>query len=140
MEVDLVNLPTAWKTSTLGSVAEGFLSGGIPSTKNDTFWQGTVPWITNKWINSRLYLESGEKLISEDAAQKSATTVAYPKTKEEQDMIVTGLEGLDTKLSVIRRRRPLLSDLFRTSLHQLMTAQIRAHDLDLPELETATQG
>ncbi|MDO9069068.1 MAG: restriction endonuclease subunit S [Deltaproteobacteria bacterium] len=32
----------------------------------------------------------------------------------------------------------LLDSLFRTLLHQLMTAQIRVHDLDLSELETAT--
>lgn len=30
-----------------------------------------------------------------------------------------------------------LTDLFRPLLHQLVTAQIRVHDLDLPELEAA---
>lgn len=62
-------------------------------------------------------------------------TIAYPRAKWEQDAIVTSLEGLDTKLSVIRRKRSLLSDLFRTLLHQLMTAQIRVHDLELPKQE-----
>ena len=33
-----------------------------------------------------------------------------------------------------RRKHTTLSALFRTLLHQLMTAQLRVHDLALPEL------
>jgi type I restriction enzyme S subunit len=68
-------LPAKWNISPLGSVADGFLSGGTPSTKNDEYWQGTVPWITSKWLNSTLYLDSGEKFISNDALKQSATKV-----------------------------------------------------------------
>ena len=68
-------LPDNWNASTLGLVAHGFLSGGTPSTKNETFWQGSVPWITSKWLNSRLYVDNGEKFISEDALKQSATTI-----------------------------------------------------------------
>src|SRR5438093_12133593 len=68
-------LPDNWNASTLGLVAHGFLSGGTPSTKNEAFWQGSVPWITSKWLNSRLYVDNGEKFISEDALKQSATTV-----------------------------------------------------------------
>jgi type I restriction enzyme S subunit len=67
--------PATWKTSTLGAVAHGFLSGGTPSTKNEAFWRGSIPWITSKWINSSLYLDSGEKFISDDALRESATTL-----------------------------------------------------------------
>jgi len=38
-----------------------------------------------------------------------------------------------------RRKHAALSDLFRTLLHELMTARLRVHHLDLPELETATK-
>jgi len=68
-------LPDNWNTSTLGLVAYGFLSGGTPSTKNEAFWKGSVPWITSKWLNSRLYVDNGEKFISEDALKQSAATV-----------------------------------------------------------------
>jgi len=68
-------LPATWTASTLGAVAHGFLSGGTPSTKNETFWRGSIPWITSKWLNARLYLDSGEKFISDDAVRKSATSV-----------------------------------------------------------------
>ena len=64
-------------------------------------------------------------------------TVAYPRDKAEQDTVAKSLEWLDKRLSLIRRKQILLSDLFRTLLHQLMTAQIRVHDLELPDLETA---
>jgi|SRR3990172_8396515 len=75
MRCNQSTLPTTWTTATLDAVAQGFLSGGTPSTKNETFWQGSVPWITSKWLNSRLYLDNGEKFISDDAIKKSATTV-----------------------------------------------------------------
>jgi type I restriction enzyme, S subunit len=68
-------LPTSWRRTTLGQVACGFLSGGTPSTKNESFWRGEIPWITSKWINSCLYLDSGEKQISEEAVKQSATTI-----------------------------------------------------------------
>ncbi len=68
-------LPDNWNASTLGLVAHDFLSGGTPSTKNEAFWQGPVPWITSKWLKTRLYVDNGEKFISEDALKQSATCV-----------------------------------------------------------------
>jgi type I restriction enzyme, S subunit len=68
-------IPSTWETSTLGAVAHGFVSGGTPSTKNEAFWKGPIPWITSKWLNSGLYLDSGEKFISPDAVTRSATTI-----------------------------------------------------------------
>jgi type I restriction enzyme S subunit len=50
---------------------------------------------------------------------------------EEQDEIVTNVDCLDRKLAVHRGKHAALTALFRTLLHQLMTAQIRVHDLDL---------
>lgn len=70
-----VKLPTTWLRSTLGAVANDFLSGGTPSTRNELFWRGSVPWITSKWLSSRLYLNDGEKFISDDAVRQSATTI-----------------------------------------------------------------
>jgi type I restriction enzyme S subunit len=47
------------------------------------------------------------------------------------------LSNLDRKYKLLQRKRAALTSLFRTLLHQLMTAQIRVNDLDLPELEIA---
>lgn len=41
---------------------------------------------------------------------------------------------LDDKLALTERKRSHYSDLFKTLLHQLMTAQLRVHDLDLDAL------
>jgi len=49
----------------------------------------------------------------------------------EQDEMTTAFSELNRKLDVHRRKHGTLTDLFRTLLHQLMTAQIRVHDLDL---------
>ena len=75
MAIEPIQLPLGWKRSTLGNIAKGFCSGGTPSTKNEKLWQGSIPWITSKWLNSKLYLDSGEKFISEEAVRQSATAV-----------------------------------------------------------------
>lgn len=61
-------------------------------------------------------------------------------SSDEQSEIREALNAVDSKVRVARRKHATLTALFRTLLHQLMTAQLRVHALDLPELETATQG
>jgi len=64
--------------------------------------------------------------------------VAIPQ-RDEQDEFVSILDALEAKESVHRRMHSALCGLFRTLLHELMTARLRVHHLDLPELETATK-
>jgi type I restriction enzyme S subunit len=70
--------------------------------------------------------------------QLKILTIPLPP-RSEQGAIVECLNGADTKTAQHRRKHAALTALFRTLLHQLMTAQIRVHDLDLPELETAPE-
>jgi hypothetical protein len=49
--------------------------------------------------------------------------------------VVCQLDLVDRKLKLHERKHAALTALFRTLLHQLMTAQIRVHDLDLALLE-----
>lgn len=51
----------------------------------------------------------------------------------EQLEIAEALSLFDRRVDVIEQKRQNLTDLFRTLRHQLMTAQIRLHDLDLSE-------
>jgi len=60
----------------------------------------------------------------------------YLPDEEERREIVGALDGVGKKLEVLQANRRLLEDLFRTLLHQLMTAQVRVHALDLPAEET----
>jgi type I restriction enzyme S subunit len=55
----------------------------------------------------------------------------------DQRKIVAILAQTEAKEQVHRRKHTALSALFKTLLHELMTARIRVHDLDLPELEDA---
>ena len=61
--------------------------------------------------------------------------IRLPPT-EEQDEIVECLSVVDAKLRSAAKKRRTLDDLFRTLLHQLMTAQIGVKDLGLPPEET----
>ena len=50
---------------------------------------------------------------------------------DEQEEIVAHAKALDRKLAVHRGKLEQLQDLFRTLLHELMTAKRRVHDLEL---------
>jgi type I restriction enzyme S subunit len=60
----------------------------------------------------------------------------YLPGEEERRDIVAALDAVGKKLEVLQVKRGLLEDLFRTLLHQLMTAAIRGQDLELPIEET----
>jgi type I restriction enzyme S subunit len=53
---------------------------------------------------------------------------------DEQKEMVRQLDLVERKLKLQERKHATLTALFRTLLHHLMTAQLRVHDLDLPEL------
>ena len=55
-------------------------------------------------------------------------------TLVEQEEIVQMLEAVDAKMGQHVRKKQTLSDLFHTLLHQLMTARLRVHVLDLSEI------
>lgn len=75
---------------------------------------------------------ANQKNLSADILK--TVQIAYPEDTDEQDEIVTCLSALDDKLALAERKRGHLEDLFKTLLHQLMTAQLRVHDLDLDAL------
>lgn len=45
------------------------------------------------------------------------------------------LEAVVRKARLYERKKHSLTALFRTMMYQLMTAQLRVHDLDLPDFE-----
>jgi len=69
-----------------------------------------------------------------NAALIKGFRLSFPKP-DEQAQIVEALGTLNAKLTLHQSKHTALTALFRTLLHQLMTALIRVHDLDLSELE-----
>ena len=56
----------------------------------------------------------------------------------EQEEISATVKTIDKKLENHRRKLKASQDLFRTLLHELMTAKIRVNNVDLPKLKTRT--
>ena len=65
--------------------------------------------------------------------------IPLPPDLETQEEVLTILNAVEAKSVAHVQTRGSLNSLFRTLLHQLMTAQIRVHDLDLSALEEAAQ-
>ena len=66
--------------------------------------------------------------INQQGISKALVPIA--PTSEQWEIVET-LETVDTKLLGHRKKRDSLQDLFRTLLHELMTARIRVHELEL---------
>jgi type I restriction enzyme S subunit len=70
--------------------------------------------------------------IDQGTVEKALIPVPTP---DEQEGIVAALRATQQKRDLHAAKYAALMSLFRTLLHQLMTAQIRIHDLDLSSLE-----
>ncbi len=90
------------------------------------------------WEETQVRLKSiATRAVSQSnisATRLRGFLVPMPKP-DEQEEIVEKVDCLDQKLSVHARKHAALTALFRTLLHNLMTAQLRVHELDLPNLE-----
>ena len=64
-----------------------------------------------------------------------AIKIAVPPTKEGEIEISWSLCALDAKAELHMRRYDVLTALFRTLLHQLMTGQLRVKDVHLPYIK-----
>lgn len=70
VDSDLGPIPEGWEARDLGSLAT-WLSGGTPSTKEETYWSGDVPWITSGSLTSFLLDDSPRKLTPAGVAAGS---------------------------------------------------------------------
>lgn len=59
-------LPDGWEWKKLGDIGEIF-SGGTPSTREETYYNGDIPWITPSDLSDfeDIYIERGKKNITE---------------------------------------------------------------------------
>lgn len=67
------NFKNNWKIFSFYNLANVFQSGGTPSTKEPSFWGGTIPWIQSSDIQKDiLFGVIPQKFISEDGLQNSS--------------------------------------------------------------------
>lgn len=58
------------------------VGGGTPSTKQDTYWEGDIPWLTPKDLSREYsrYISRGERNISRVGLDSSSAHILPPKT------------------------------------------------------------
>ena len=64
--------------------------------------------------------------------------IPLPQTEEEIREVASTLVTMEEKISTHEKKRDQLQDLFRTLLHELMTAKVRVHELNLVGAQIST--
>ncbi|AYE53519.1 restriction endonuclease subunit S (plasmid) [Priestia megaterium NCT-2] len=77
VESELGERPKGWDISLL-SEDVNFLSGGTPKTKEESYWNGQIPFFTPKDVKNNLYTTITEKYITELGLSKCNSKL-YPK-------------------------------------------------------------
>jgi type I restriction enzyme S subunit len=72
---------------------------------------------------------TGSKVKHTSPTKLRAVKVGIPPTLDEQEEIASALSTTQQKISVATNKKTQLQDLFRTFLHELMTAKTRVHEL-----------
>jgi type I restriction enzyme, S subunit len=83
------------------------------------------------WLNSHA---AGAIMPNLNNTVLRSMPVFVPKV-DLQGEIANCLDAAEHKMMIQERKKQVLADLFRIFLHQLMTAQIRVHNLEVPEFE-----
>ena len=67
-------IPDDWEVVKLSSICQKIIGGGTPSTLNNDFWKGNIPWISSSDINNYGNINI-RKYISQKAIDNSATNI-----------------------------------------------------------------
>ena len=67
------DVPDGWESVSLRYLAES-TTGGTPNKSNDDFWDGDIPWVSPKDMNSSK-IENAEDSITEEAVEQSSTAL-----------------------------------------------------------------
>ncbi|MEM5861197.1 MAG: restriction endonuclease subunit S, partial [Candidatus Aenigmatarchaeota archaeon] len=73
---EIGRIPKEWKVIRIGEVAEKFVSGGTPSTKEPKYWNGDIPWIRSVHL-SKHYIDETliEQYITKEGLENSASNI-----------------------------------------------------------------
>jgi type I restriction enzyme S subunit len=78
---DIANIPDGWVETTLGEITK-IMSGSTPSTKEPSFWDGDISWITPKDLSTfqGTYISNGERNITIEWLKNSSAQLLPPNT------------------------------------------------------------
>ena len=147
-----------WPVVVLGEVCDGILSGGTPSTKNEEYWKGDIPWITSADIVD-IKTAKPRKYITDKAIKESATNL-IPKgniivvtrvglgklfknefdvciSQDSQGLIIKNGINADYLVYILRDRVANFKNVSQGSTIQGVTKkQLSELQIPLPSLET----
>ena len=83
------------------------------------------------FIEPLKYMAEGSNQPNVSPTRLEAFQIPIPTDMEEQEQIAKLLTGLNRKMELAKQKVSQLQDLFRTLLHELMTAKTRVHDVKL---------
>ncbi len=64
-------VPNGWKLGTIEEISS-VSSGGTPSRKNESYWNGNIPWVTTAEVQFKIIEDTAEKITEEGLANSSA--------------------------------------------------------------------
>ena len=64
-------VPNGWEKSSVGSIAK-VTSGGTPSRKNDSYWNGSIPWVTTSEVKFSVIVNTEQKITQQGLDNSSA--------------------------------------------------------------------
>jgi len=69
-------IPEDWEVKKLGEICK-LKSGGTPLRKKETYWNGSIPWVTTTLVNFNTILDT-EEFITEEGLKNSSANI-FPK-------------------------------------------------------------
>jgi len=73
-KTEVGRIPDVWDVKMIQEIGE-VISGGTPKTKENSYWDGNISWITPKDLSSftERYIDRGERSITEEGLKNSST-------------------------------------------------------------------
>ncbi|MCG9626178.1 restriction endonuclease subunit S [Vibrio mediterranei] len=72
IESELGLIPDGWEATDIDNATSKVFSGGTPSTKNEAFWGGELPWFSSGETRNNFIIET-EKHITQEGVDGSST-------------------------------------------------------------------
>ncbi|MBN4002676.1 restriction endonuclease subunit S [Nostoc sp. LPT] len=115
-----IQLPYHWKVVKLNDISLETFGGGTPSTKQDDFWDGCIPWTTTAVFTSKdIYLTNYQRSITEKGLENSSSKIALKgsvligtRVGLGKAVIATFDVAVNQDITVVTLKPDILSDFF----------------------------